>query len=360
MGFRESPMVKTIGSVTNVSLEGMGDLVVQGWASGENGERIHSFFAQVGDEVVQPSNCSLQEPFSGFPDSNPSSSAGFTLRFAPSTQFIESPSLLFSLVPVLEAGNGEPMYLVIDSPIPIPSNSLIDKIGGGGATGFKCVGFDFLGHFIHKGGLLPTARVLDVGCGVGRMAYALAHYIDSDGVYKGFDVCEESIDWANREIGGSRPNFAFKRIDLRHDLYNPEGVVETLDFRFPYEDNFFDFVFLASVFTHLPASEIRAYLDEIRRVLRSRGTCFLTAFLMDEVSTELCSQSKSSQNFAHRWNEGFTVNLERPEDAVAFEESLFLEWLNQAGFEVNGRFPGYWSGRFLGYSYQDMILASVP
>ncbi|MBG31016.1 MAG: hypothetical protein CMI31_13615 [Opitutae bacterium] len=352
-------MVKTVGSITSFYLEDIGDLIVQGWASGENGEPLDSFLAQVGDEVFQPDDCSVQEPFAGFTDSNPSSSSGFTLRFS-SAVGLDSSAKLFSLVPVLTGGHGEPMYFVIESPMSTPSDSLIDKIGGGGPMGFKSVAFDFLGHFIHKGGLVSGAKVLDIGCGVGRMAYALAHYLDSNGVYQGFDICQESIDWANSEIGWFHPNFTFKRIDLQHDLYNPNGVVETLDFRFPYDDNFFDFVYLASVFTHMSANEIRAYLHEIRRVLRPQGTCFLTAFLMDETSTDLCSEGKSSQNFAHRWDEGFTVNLERPEDAVAFEEDLFLDWLYQLGFEVKGRFPGYWSGRFHGHSYQDMLVLTSP
>ncbi|MDA9962037.1 class I SAM-dependent methyltransferase [Opitutales bacterium] len=136
---------------------------------------------------------------------------------------------------------------------------MIEKVGGGGREGFLRVGFEFLGHLIHKANLLSLSRVLDVGCGVGRVAYALSHYLDPDATYEGFDVCEKSIDWANREIGGLHPNFAFKRIDLQHDLYNPKGVVDPLDFQFPYEENSFDLVFLASVFTHMSAIEIRTY-----------------------------------------------------------------------------------------------------
>jgi SAM-dependent methyltransferase len=353
-------LATTIGSINEVTRKFFGGFLVKGWASGGEGEKIESIFAQLGDSFIHPVYSSLHEPNVGILDSDPSTSSGFTIRFSWLARFTGFATQLISIVPVLSSGEGEPMYWVIDSPISTPPKLLIDKIGGGGAMGFKSVGLNFLGHFIHKAGLSCDARVLDIGCGVGRMAYALAHYLAPDGVYRGFDVCQESIDWANGSIGKTHPNFAFQQIDLRHDLYNPEGTVAPLEFKFPYEDDSFDFVFLTSVFTHMSAPEIRAYLKEIRRVLMSGGTCLLTAFLMDEISTKLCKEGKSSQNFVHSWDEGFTVDPEQPENAVAFEEGLFLKWLEEAGFETRACFPGYWSGRLFGHNYQDMLVLGAP
>ena len=39
-----------------------------------------------------------------------------------------------------------------------------------GTPDFAEIGQEFLRHFIEPGGLLPSHRVLDVGCGIGRMA----------------------------------------------------------------------------------------------------------------------------------------------------------------------------------------------
>ena len=44
----------------------------------------------------------------------------------------------------------------------------------------------------------PGERVLDVGCGIGRMARPLAGYLTGDGSYDGFDVNREGIRWCTR------------------------------------------------------------------------------------------------------------------------------------------------------------------
>src|SRR4051812_3500401 len=57
---------------------------------------------------------------------------------------------------------------------------------------FNAIGKTLLGYLIDVGGLKPDARVLDVGCGVGRMAIAMNRYL-STGTYDGFDIVKESI-----------------------------------------------------------------------------------------------------------------------------------------------------------------------
>ncbi len=128
------------------------------------------------------------------------------------------------------------------------------------------------------GGLKPHERVLDAGCGLGRMAVPLMPYLREPGAYDGFDISPEGIAWCQQHITGRRPNFNFQVADIRNTQYNPKGKHQASDYRFPYEDQSFDLVFMASVCTHLMPDEIRQYLSEASRVLNTGGRCVISYF----------------------------------------------------------------------------------
>ncbi|MDY7002598.1 MAG: hypothetical protein SWX82_01125 [Cyanobacteriota bacterium] len=80
---------------------------------------------------------------------------------------------LVVLTPLYQEQPGGIMPNVLDPSIPIPSQEYIKFVGGH----FTDVAFDFLGYYIQRVGLEPQDKVLDVGCGVGRLAYSLAYYL---------------------------------------------------------------------------------------------------------------------------------------------------------------------------------------
>ena len=120
-------------------------------------------------------------------------------------------------------------------------------------------------------GLAPHHRVLDIGCGVGRFAVALAGYLDERGSYVGIDTHAPSLRLSRKYIGRKLDRFKFKRV--------PFGEAATL--RFPFPSASFDFVFSNSLFTHLMPDIAENYLLEIGRVLRPRGRAFNTMFLLN-------------------------------------------------------------------------------
>jgi SAM-dependent methyltransferase len=71
-----------------------------------------------------------------------------------------------------------------------------------GEGDFVGIGDEFLSHLVSLCGLRPEDRVLDVGCGVGRLARPLAGYLSLDGAYAGFDVSAAGIRWCTQHYLG--------------------------------------------------------------------------------------------------------------------------------------------------------------
>ncbi|HYM33351.1 MAG TPA: methyltransferase domain-containing protein [Candidatus Cybelea sp.] len=236
--------------------------------------------------------------------------------------------------------------------LPIPPEEL-HFVGDGD---FLAVGVEFLQWFVRFGGLKPDDRVLDLGCGVGRMALPLTQYVDG-GTYDGADVAASGIAWCNENIRSVYGNFRFKHLDLEHPIYNPSGSMRTVDVVLPYADEAFDFVFLTSVLTHLGSDEVRAYAREIRRVLAPKGRCFFTAFMLNEPARDGLRAGKAAIRFdADAEGPEIHADPANPSAAVAFDEDFLLACFLSAG--LRRRRPaiyGRWSGRtFPGPTFQDI------
>ena len=172
----------------------------------------------------------------------------------------------------------------------------------------------------------PTDCVLDVGCGPGRMALALVPYIGLSGRYEGFDINPNDIAWCKKEIETRWSRSHFTLADLYNAHYNPTGALCADQFRFPYDDQSFDFVFLTSVFTHLLPDDLRNYFHEISRVLRPGGRCLITYFLLNDAVHKSIEQGHARFTFDHELFPHCRVQyLDRPEDVVAYEEAFVRE-----------------------------------
>ena len=104
-------------------------------------------------------------------------------------------------------------------------------------------------------------KVLDVGCGLGRMTIAVAKRLN-EGKVIGVDI------WDKMEIPGNSPENAYANAEI-------EGVRDKVEFRtgnvldLPFPDNSFDLVTSASVINNLHSlADKSKALKEIFRVLK--------------------------------------------------------------------------------------------
>ena len=224
---------------------------------------------------------------------------------------------------------------------------------------FRAVGAEFLGHFIRLGGLRPEHRVLDIGCGIGRMAVPLTQYLDVEkGRYNGLDPVEGGIAWCRRFITPVYPNFTFQRLDIAHKLYNPQGKISGEALKLPYPERQFDFVIMTSVVTHLPPDEVLVYLREVARMLKPGGRLFMTAFVVDGIAAANASGRRDSRLGFVREGDGpcWHVPDLPPLAAVGFDDGFLDQALEKAGLVVTMKSLGHWRGQDANH-YQDLYVA---
>lgn len=229
---------------------------------------------------------------------------------------------------------------------------IVNPIGDGS---FEGTGDEFLEYFVRLGNLRPSDHVLDIGCGIGRMARPLTRYLTT-GTYDGFDINPRGIRWCERNITTRYPAFRFLLADIRNTEYNAKGTLPAAEYRFPYADARFDFAFLTSVLTHMLPRETSHYMSELFRVLKPGGNCLATFFLLNEEASRLISSGRSSLNLSNACSGFWTTNSRVPETAVGYDEGNVFRLLQEKGFTLSIVCYGNWCGRKDYHSYQDIVV----
>lgn len=111
---------------------------------------------------------------------------------------------------------------------------------------------------LHEGiDLNSNLRILDFGCGVGRqLLHFVRHYPQPS--YFACDIDQISIKF----IAKNYPEV--------------EATVNSFTPPLNYPDSFFDMIYSVSIFSHLNIADQRLWLDELARITKIGGYCFLT------------------------------------------------------------------------------------
>ena len=185
---------------------------------------------------------------------------------------------------------------IAPEPEGIPANFL----PGIGSGDYVEVGRSQVRRLIDHAGLRPSDRILDVGCGLGRTARALRETMSPAGRYDGVDVVRDVVRWCQQNLTRVDRRLRFHHAPVRSGLYSPQGSVDAREYRFPFEDESFDFVIAESLFTHLSAEEARSYLAEIGRVMRPGATLCVSVFLLDSAAREAIAAGTKRPPLCHR------------------------------------------------------------
>jgi len=198
---------------------------------------------------------------------------------------------------------------------------------------FKDTGQDQVGFLKELCGLAPGHHVLDIGCGVGRLAVPLVPFLGAKGSYDGFDVLPYMIEWCERNISRPHPNFRFTTADVKTSTGHTTGM-DAASYVFPYGDKTFDLAYAGSLFTHLVSTATTNYMEQVQRVLKPGGV-FVSTWNMFNSETEKTISGRSlKETWPHDRGHYRLLDAEHPESNVAYDELWLRPQYQAAGLRI--------------------------
>lgn len=199
-------------------------------------------------------------------------------------------------------------------------------------------------------GLEPGNAVLEVGCGIGRMAIPLLRHLGA-GSYVGIEIDPRKVEYCRATVGRRAANFTFEHADVFNRYYNPTGRLRGCDYAFPFEPESFDFVFLISVFTHMLPTDMEHYLAQIANVMTPGAVCIISFFLTPSTIGPPM----------HRFSDVCEIlDPEEPEHGVVYLEDYVKERYADNGLRIDQVINRRRDPDDKGPTPQDMIVASKP
>jgi SAM-dependent methyltransferase len=146
--------------------------------------------------------------------------------------------------------------------------------------------------------LQPGNRILEFGCAEGRIIRWF-NDLSNDCEVWGVDIAADLIHWCQNNLN---PRFKF--------------LTTTSYPHLPFEDEYFDFIYSGSVFTHI-ADLAETWLMELRRVLRAGGTLLNT--ISDDLTVSILMDPQRCPDYWREFRESILKVVER-EPTVDFSD----------------------------------------
>ncbi len=124
--------------------------------------------------------------------------------------------------------------------------------------------------------------ILDIGCGVRFTVTIINRELDVKS-YTGIENHKPIVDFLKKEVND--PRFAFHHWDVHNKLYNENGHPMLLSEGLPVDGQYYDQIWLFSVFTHQNPTDSITMLNILRKHIREDGKLVFTCFINEELET---------------------------------------------------------------------------
>jgi SAM-dependent methyltransferase len=143
--------------------------------------------------------------------------------------------------------------------------------------------FDQLSSIEH---IKSCNKILDIGCGPGRLALGLINNNASIEKYVGVDVNKTAVDWCSSNLTTLNGNYEFFYLNKYNARYASSNSTENSSyFDIDAFKNKYDLVYLYSVFSHLVPDDLIEYLNVFKNLLEPNGVVYTTIFVGNAVDT---------------------------------------------------------------------------
>jgi SAM-dependent methyltransferase len=130
-----------------------------------------------------------------------------------------------------------------------------------------------------------SLRIVDFGCGHGKMAPISVFFTEPDGEYVGIDIQEGYIDYCRRKYA-RLPRVKFHLSGDSNPFYPTQqgvsGRNQSYGEDWPVAAESVDILIAISVFTHLQEADAFGYMNKIYTVLKPGGLAIFTCHIVEE------------------------------------------------------------------------------
>lgn len=216
----------------------------------------------------------------------------------------------------------------------------------------------------------PFSRLLDFGCGVGRVTLALLKHHPDVGHVTGFDIVPSVVEFCKSHIASSFANTSFELIGGSNDHYDQfieaadRAVAKSHAQLLAQYAGQFSGIFAFSVFTHVELADLRALLKLLSELVQPGGQVLITAFVLTPTTRKAIRDRTALLPFADAdpTAEGdiFVADHTDRLAFIAFDYALIEQAAFDAGLVIHQVEYGSWAGTIPSPNLQDTLVCLKP